>query len=164
MRSKEVNRLLADRGFKYSERLGGDPDYIIANYFRLAYDSDAPLCLCNEKPPQIWVAESYIKGLSYHTFSVAIRNEAPQGWIDFKFYALTDKDILERFDEIESALLNAWKGLFSPAPFESAERELTDAEVDAILEQHKDVPINDDQIERVRKMYKEKLSLESKEA
>jgi hypothetical protein len=116
MRSAEVENFLTERGFKFYAPHRSDPDFVVANYYRVLYGLEGlPLCLTNEKPPQVYIRESHIElpNQPYHSFNMGICNEAPQGWIDFKFYSVSEDDLFEKFTEMELALIASWRTLFS---------------------------------------------------
>ncbi len=114
MKSQKVEQFLTERGYKFYPPANGDADYVVAKYYRIDYGSKVPDCLTNDKPPQFAIVENFLafQTDNFHSFSVGITNEAPQGWADFKFYSLKEDDILERIDKFESALLRAWTALF----------------------------------------------------
>ena len=117
MKSELIHNFLLSKNYKYEPRGPGDADYVVGNYYRVPYDvKDLPLCLCNDKPPQIHVQESYfgVNSSEFHNFTIGLRNEAPQGWINFEFYNLSEPELIERFDPIVEALFSAWRTLSAP--------------------------------------------------
>jgi hypothetical protein len=117
-RSTPIKEFLLAKGFKLEEPHAGDADYVVSNYYKVLYDvPDLPLCLCNDKPPQMWIQETYLNfgngTTPSHNFTVGFRNEAPQGWIDFKFYSINQEEFLVKFSSIQEALIAAWKVLFT---------------------------------------------------
>lgn len=117
MKSQKAYEFLIDRGYKFQEPYPHEGSCAVANYYRTDRAAEVPFCLLNEKQPQFFIQEFFIfrkdhLPMDYHSFSIAIRNQAPQGWIDFKFYSLDEKEILEKLVVYETALLEAWKVLF----------------------------------------------------
>ena len=119
MHSKKIEKLLTKKGYKLYAPNVLDNDSIVANYYRVMPGvSDLPDCRTNDKPPQIYVREwlhvpHNPTEPEHRGFEIGICNHAPQGWIDFKFYSLDEKGAVKRFDDIESALLETWRHLFS---------------------------------------------------
>jgi len=109
-----LKAFLIERGYTFYDAHSGQPDYIIGNYYRIDRTRNVPDCISNDKPPQFAIEETSMElnGEDWHRVSIGICNEAPQGWIDFKFYGLSPSDLIERLDELETALLKAWAGLF----------------------------------------------------
>lgn len=111
-----VRDFLVAKGFKREEPHSGDRYYVKANYYRVLYDvPDLPHCISNQKPPQIHIRETCFEDLGLHHFEIGACNEAPQGWIDFKFYSLSSEEVLTRFDAIQAGLIAAWRALFDEA-------------------------------------------------
>ncbi|MCY7346381.1 MAG: hypothetical protein LH614_09210 [Pyrinomonadaceae bacterium] len=119
MHSKKIEKLLTKKGYKFYAPNTLDAESVVANYYQVMRSvSDAPDCLTNDKPPQIYVREWLHKSRhppesEHRGFEIGICNHAPQGWIDFKFYSLGEKEAAKRFEEIESALLATWRTLFA---------------------------------------------------
>lgn len=115
--SENIKQLLTERGYKYEPPNDGDSESTTAHYYKQNREPDVPDCLCNDHPPQFHITEHIIlksKGLpmDYHTFSIGICNESPNGWISFKFYAVTPEQLPERIDKLEKDLFAAWDVLF----------------------------------------------------
>jgi hypothetical protein len=119
MRSEKVEEFLTSRGYKYYAPNGFDSKVVIANYYRIDYAKGVPLCISNDKPPQFGIRENYIPKGEYgdnpevHGFEISICNHAPQAWMDFKFYGVSEKQLIDGLDEFEAALLKAWSALFA---------------------------------------------------
>jgi hypothetical protein len=118
MKSESVEQFLTARGFNREEQHAGDSEATVSHYYRVVYEvEDVPLCLTNEQPPQLHVTEFHFRtpdgAPDWHSFSVDINNHAPQGWIEFKFYNLSEADLLDGYATIEAAMLAAWRTLFN---------------------------------------------------
>ena len=102
MQSEQVKEFLISRGYKYEAPHAGQSETTVADYYRTACEvKGIPHCLTNDKPPQIAVTEFFYairEGAQWHSFEVGIRNEAPQGWIEFKFYSIREDELIARFD------------------------------------------------------------------
>jgi len=113
-RSETLHKFLTERGYKQGSPDSFHPRFVVAQYYRTAYGSGVPDCLTNDKPPQFVIRESSMEvhGADYRTARIGVRNEAPQGWVDFQFYSLKEADLMEHIDDLEVALLKAWSVLF----------------------------------------------------
>lgn len=138
-KSTSVYAYLKSKGFKHEGRMGHDSEGVVANYFRVPRErTDLPDCLCNDKPPQICVQEYSFRipkqDSRHHSFQISITNEAPQGWLQFKFYGIDEADILTRFDDIVEGLFSAWKALFKGGSLMNLTEEMAglDAHADAV--------------------------------
>jgi|SRR5947209_12958009 len=115
MRSKTAEQFLTARGFRLSR---GEENAFVAAVYYLAPrgDMDVPSCLSNDRPPQIYVHDCYMEQLEwitdYRRFVIGIRNEAPQGRAHITFYSLTEEELVEKYEQLEAALLAAWRALF----------------------------------------------------
>lgn len=72
-------------------------------------------CLTNDKPPQIGVycySVEINKNL-HESYKVEVVQENNLGWVDFKYYGLSEEFIIENFDLIEESLIRAWEASWS---------------------------------------------------
>lgn len=79
--------------------------------FKRTKYEDAKNCLCNDKAPQIGVYYDAVTigGKLRESYSVELCQENDIVWLNFKYYGLSHKDIIGRFDEIEEILINSWE-------------------------------------------------------
>jgi hypothetical protein len=113
MHREKIEKFLTEKGYRRQGKNGFDSESVVSNYYKTHYDArDIPFCLTNDKPPQIAVKE-WLHRDGLRGYEIAISNEAPQGWIDFKFYSITEKELIERFSEMETALLSVCRHLFA---------------------------------------------------
>lgn len=118
MKSEKVAEFLKSQGYQFELPVAIESDSTIARYYRTYWELKAPYCVLNNKPPTIVISEFLIEEGKYQDnpevrrFSTFIRNEAPQGWVDLKFYSLSETDLIERLDDFVAALIAAWSELF----------------------------------------------------
>lgn len=109
-----ITEFLTKRGYKAEIPPRCAPEYVQGRYYRTDRTKNVPDCLLNDKPPQFMIDHSKFEN-HVGQFSIEISNQSPQGWIDFKYYSLSEDELRKGIDEMEDRLLEAWTTLFKPA-------------------------------------------------
>ena len=108
-RDGRVEELLTGCGFAFQKAVHGfEPPNLLGYYWRMpSRDLRLPLCLTNDKPPQIIVQEyafEFPDGTTHRTFEIGIRNHAPEVMVRaFELAGYDASEVEKRFGGMLSA-------------------------------------------------------------